>query len=292
MVGLQLPQGAVVRSCPGGSTTTSGCTDAHDPLMRRRVLIGVCAVVAAGVAGVATWWMAGDRAVDSAPTSSRPGAVAGAPVATPAASVAPPVTMDPATPVVLDDVWLLDAGDGSFEWGIVLEGGDTPRRDIDVTVRLVDDSGGVVFTATDDISVLGARQRSAFGGTASDLPARPVRIEADVAVGFDASRPPDAVTGSIGVRAVERRPDTRAADGSEVVTGRLRSTFAQPVEDLVLAAIWRAPADTEAVAAGDIVAVLFRDVERVRPGVDARFEIPVDGRDVPRGPPDEVLVSM
>ena len=197
-------------------------------------------------------------------------------------------TVDPATLVALDDVWLLDGGDGSYDWGLVVVGGDLARRDIDVTVRLRDASGGVVFTATDSLRELGPAQRSAIGGTARALLARPVRIETDVSVGFAVD---DDAVGAIDVRAVERRIDPRSNDGSEVVVGRIRSTSSEEVEDLRLAAIWRAPADAEGVRAGDVVAVLFRDVERVRPGIDARFEIPVSGLDVPDGPPQEIIVT-
>jgi len=259
----------------------------------RRWVVGVAAGVAVtgAAAGVAWWSVSDDDAVESAPasTSSIVAPVTSAPMSAPPPV---PVTVDPATLVQLDDVWLLDGGDGSYDWGIIVMGGEVARRDIDVTVRLEDATGSVVFTATDSLSMLAPRQRSALGGTARALQAQPVRIEADVSVGYDADGPRDGITGAIDVRAVERRVDPRSNDGSEMVTGRLRSSFAEPVEDIALAAIWRAPVDGDAVRAGDIVAVLFRDVERVRPGVDARFEFPVTGRDVPSGPPDEVLVAM
>lgn len=259
--------------------------------MRRRVVGG--AVAAALTVATMGWVVSDQRSEGSGersgnPTSTVSGTVTGGGLGEDprdAAATVPPSTVDPATLVQLDDVWLLDGGDGSYDWGIVLQGGAGARRDIDVTVRLEDSTGSVVFTATEELSVLAPRQRTALGGTAGSLPAAPVRIETDVSVGFD-----DAATGVVDVRAVERRIDPRS--GTDVVAGRLRSAFAQPVEDLVLAAIWRAPTGDETVAAGDIVAVVFRDVERVRPGVDARFEIPVAGRDVPDGPPDEVLVAL
>lgn len=263
--------------------------------MRRWVGVAAAAVVAVGVSTGVVWWLlSGDDAVDSAPSASVTAATTGGTdgPAEPAPVPSVPATVDPTTLVQLDDVWLLDGGDGSYDWGIVVMGGERARRDIDVTVRLEDATGSVVFTATDAVSMLSPGQRSAIGGTARALQAQPVRIEADVSVGFDADEPLDGGSGDVDVRAVERRVDPRSNDGSEVVAGRLRSTFAEPVDDLRLAAIWRAPADGDTVRAGDIVAVVFRDVERIRPGVDARFEIPVTGRDVPSGAPDEVLVTM
>src|SRR6056297_548129 len=259
--------------------------------MRRWVVgVAVGVAVAGAAAGVARWSLSGDESVEPVPASTASTVVPDTSAEVPAPT--PPVTVDPAMLVQLDDVWLLDGGDGSYDWGIIVMGGEVARRDIDVTVRLEDATGSVVFTATDSLSMLAPRQRSALGGTARALQAQPVRIEADVSVGYDADGPRDGITGTIDVRAVERRVDPRSNDGSEMVTGRLRSSFAEPVEDIALAAIWRAPVDGDAVRAGDIVAVLFRDVERVRPGVDARFEFPVTGRDVPSGPPDEVLVAM
>jgi len=259
--------------------------------MRRWVVgVAVGVAVAGAAAGVARWSLSGDESVEPVPASTASTVVPDTSAEVPAPT--PPVTVDPSTLVQLDDVWLLDGGDGSYDWGIIVMGGEGARRDIDVTVRLEDATGSVVFTATDAVSMLAPSQRSAIGGTARALQAQPVRIEADVSVGYAVGEPPDDATGAIDVRALERRVDPRSNDGSEVVTGRLRSTFPEPVEDIVLAAIWRAPVDGDTVRAGDIVAVVFRDVDRVRPGVDARFEIPVTGRDVPSGPPDEVLLSM
>jgi len=265
--------------------------------MRRKVwLIAGLGALLLLAAGAGAWLLLDDDADDGTSAAPPAGGANGsstlddqASSTVPGTSTAPTTTVDPATLVELDDVWLLDGGDGSYDWGLVVVGGDRPRRDIDVTVRLRDASGGVVFTATDSLRELGVEQRSAIGGTARSLLAQPVRIETDVSVGFAVD---DDTTERIDVRAIERRVDPRSNDGREVVAGRIRSTSSGPVEDLRLAAIWRAPVDADGVRAGDVVAVLFRDVDRVRPGVDARFEIPVSGLDVPEGPPDEIVVTI
>lgn len=250
---------------------------------RTAAVIGVVLLTAA-VAAVG--WLVVDALNgdgEASPEPTEPG-----PADPPASQALVPTTVDPASLVELEQVWLLDRGDGSFDWGLIVEGvSDGDRRDVEVTVRLRDDDGDVVFTEETTIARLAAGQRAPVGGTVPET-LDPVRIETDVSVGFPAVDDGTPVA-SLDVRAVERRVDPTSVggfgEGSEVVIGRLRATSAVDVDDVRLAAIWTDPLD------GGVVAAVFRDVERVRPGVDARFELALDAPNIPDGPPTAVLWS-
>ena len=256
---------------------------------RQRVRVIRIGVAVAAMAVVALlWWSQGDdNSGSQGDDNSGDVAASIAPPSNGAAqttivSAAPVTTIEPARAVLLEEVWLLDRGDGSFDWGLTVVGGDDGAREsVEVTVRLLGAGGDPAFTETAVIALLTAGQRIAVGGVAADTESAPIRIEADVAVG----QPAPAGTGEVPVlslRAVERRDDVRSGDGGEVLTGRLRSNVSVAVEDVVIGAIWR---DEE----GAVVAAIFYDVAEVRPGVDARFEIDLDGPAIPDGPPAEVL---
>ncbi len=68
------------------------------------------------------------------------------PVETTIAS-APPIA--PADLVAVDEVWLVDRGDGTFDWGIAVrtQPGAPSRSGVEVTVRLISAGDGVVESA-------------------------------------------------------------------------------------------------------------------------------------------------
>ena len=103
----------------------------------------------------------------------------------------------------------------------------------------------------------------------------PTRLEFDVSVGRPATEP--GVAALLDVRAVTREGD--------VVSGRVRSAASEEVTDVSIVFVWRAE-DSDAVVASVIYAV-----ERVRPGVDARFEVDLAGEDVPDGEPDATFLA-
>lgn len=257
-----------------------------------RVAVGAVMLAVAVLGG---WFVAregrsdaeppGETPAPPAPTSSASPAASGAASqtspATPAPPTAPPTTVDPATIVQVEEVWLLDRQDGVYDWGLVVAStGDEDRRDVAVTARLVDADGEVVDALADAIALLPAGDRAAVGGVIAGLARPPVRLEADVTIGTPDDEPDDL--GTLAVRAVERRP---GRDGSgEVVTGRLVSTLREDVESVRLAAIWHDES-------GAVIASAFHDVALVRPRVDARFEMPLAGMIVPDGPPDEILIT-
>ncbi len=221
---------------------------------------------------------------DDEAAGEAPPATAGAPstaVTTEApVTLPPPSTLAPGAVVRLDEVWLLDRQDGTYDWGLIVTSTDDGDREgVAVSARLLDAAGEVVAAVDDRIGILPAGERAAVGGVVSDPGGTPTRIEADVAVG---RRVAETERGRLEVVAVERRPDGRDGEG-EVLTGRLSSTFADEVESVRVAAIWRGED-------GAVVTAAFRDIERVRPRVEARFELPLDGLVVPDGLPADVLV--
>ncbi|MGI9646167.1 MAG: hypothetical protein ACR2O6_12750 [Ilumatobacteraceae bacterium] len=253
---------------------------AHQQRRRRRrlvwilpiVLVGL--VVARGLYALIDDEAAGEAQPATEPTPSTVVATTVAPVTLP-----PPSTLSPAAVVRLDEVWLLDRQDGTYDWGLIVTSTDsTDREGVAVTARLLGAGGAVIATLDDEIGVLPAGERAAVGGVVADLAGTPVRIEADVAVGRSVA---EAEPGSLDVVAVDRRPAPEG--GGEVLTGRLNSTFAEEVESVRVAVIWRDES-------GAVVAAAFRDVERVRPRVEARFEFSLVGLVVPDGLPADVIV--
>ena len=238
------------------------------------MVAAIVLVVAAGVAGVV--WVVSDRS-DSDTTESA-GSVSATTAVEPATTPARPIVAADTPPDVrLDEVWLLDRQDGTYDWGLIVESTDeVDRVGVSVEATLLDEDGEEVAVLSDAITVLPAGGRSVFGGELESPSSAPIRLETDVTTGTPTEA---AATDTVRVRAIERREDVRNGDG-EVLTGRLSSP--EEAESIRIGALWR--------DGGVVVAAVFHDVERVRANVDARFEIPLDQLVLPDGEPDEVLV--
>ncbi len=248
--------------------------EAHDAEQRRRrrkwwVPAVVCLLVLAVVLAllVARWVLrTADDSVDAQGTQ--------APVTTgaPSAPSAPEVTADRLIDV--DRVWLIDRGDGVFDWGVTVDAppGAATRSGVVVDVRLLDAGDEVVESASGRLDGVGPGSVGAVTGRLNGPGVAPVRLEYDISVGDESSDP--AVSDVLAVRAIEREGDT--------LRGRIRVDAADPVENVTMVLLWF---DDD----GEVIASVPQAVDRVRPGVDARFEIDLSDEVVPDGRPDSVV---
>jgi hypothetical protein len=183
--------------------------------------------------------------------------------------------------VELAEVWLLEHADGTFGWGAVVvsrapEGG----RPLTIEARLLDESGEEVATMDEQVRSLAAGASAVVGGVVADLDGVPQRVEIDVMVG-DPPAEPTPSPDDLRIVAVERRGEGDADERADAVVGRLRSTRSSELAGVRLALVWRDDHN-------EVIGAVFYDIERVRPGVDARFEVPIDDRLRVSGPPTEV----
>ncbi len=237
---------------------------------RRRVIpVAVLGVVAAGAA---TAFAVRDRSAgtraDEAPTSTE-----SVPSTAPGSS-GPVLTVAPDELVEVDKVWLVDRGDGTFDWGVSVGTPEiAPRRSgVVIDVWLTDEDGAIVHEASGEVDGIGPDSTGAVAGRLTMPVSDPVRIEFDVAVGVASS---DRGLGEVlAVRAIERTP--------ERVSGRIASVAAEPVEDITMVLLWFDDV-------GEVVAAVPQPVDRVRPGVEALFDIDLSTETVPDGDPDSVV---
>jgi hypothetical protein len=189
-------------------------------------------------------------------------------------TVAPSPTVAPGDLVAVDEVWLIDRGDDVFDWGVAVRTPpDAPsRRDVEVTVRLLSAGGEVVASVTDTLGVIDVDAPAAVAGRLADPADDPVRIEFDIAVGEETQDV--ALADLLDVRALER-------DGDEL-TGRIRSAAPIEIGDLQVLFVWHDDV-------GAVIGTAPLDIELVRPGVDARFELDLTEEILPDGRPDAVF---
>lgn len=245
---------------------------------RRRWLAPIAAVlVLAAVAGVfalvAAFWAdgGGGGAGDVASDEGSANVSTLTTVASPGESIP---TVSPEDLVAVDEVWLVDRGDGVFDWGVAVKTQPSApaRRDVAVTVRLLAADGEIVLSSTDSLGVIDADSPAAVAGRLVDPQESPVRIEFDVSVG----EPSDsaALADLLDVRALER-------DGDEM-TGRIRSLASTDIGDLRVLFVWR---DED----GAVVATAPLSIDVLRPNIDARFSVDLSEEVVPDGRPDSVF---
>ena len=239
---------------------------------RRRkwlLAVAVLAVAAAGVAAVFIADAGSDRASSQVPVTTQSVAPSPDPGAT-----APATTVAPDELIEVDQVWLIDRGDGVFDWGVsVRTPSDAPTRSgVVIDVRLLGDDDEVIEQGSGEVNGVGEDSIGAVAGRFSDPNDLPVRLEFDIAVGIVSN---DQALGDVlDVRGLDRDP--------EVVSGRIRAQSAEPVEDVTMVLLWFDDA-------GDVVAAVPQPVDQVRPDVDARFEIDLSEEVVPEGRPDSIV---
>jgi hypothetical protein len=185
------------------------------------------------------------------------------------------------TPVRLEEVWLIDRGDGRYEWGaVIISRVPDDRGPVVIRASFLGDDGTEVAHADEQLRSLAAGTGATVGGVVDDPAGIPRSLVVDVMAG-DGLDDPAPQPDDLQILAVERRGDGGSDGRPDVVAGRLRSTLGTEVVEIRLALVWR---DDR----GQVVAAVFHDVERVRPGVDARFEVPVDDLLDVDGPPTEI----
>ena len=101
---------------------------------------------------------------------------------------------------------------------------------------------------------------------------RPVRLEFDVAVGRESASA--ALAELFDVRALTR-------DGDEL-SGRIRSSAPNEIGDLSVLFVWHDEF-------GEVIATAPLEIDVLRPGIDARFELDLADEVVPDGRPDAVF---
>jgi hypothetical protein len=243
---------------------------------RRTIVLAVtAAVVVALVAVVAVVRVLGS-------TGGPAGQLADVPP--PRTTAPPPVsTVPPDELVGVEEVWLLDRQDGSFDWGVIVvtPPGAGRRSGVEVTVRLVTAEGAVVHTSTDVLDGVSATSPGALAGRVDGLDGVPARLEFDVSVGRSADDP--SLGELLDVGALEH--------GDGILAGRVRSAATDDLTDLRMVLVWRSDGRSEIagelVPEGEVIATVVRDVGRIRPDVEARFELELDPV-VPDREPDDV----
>lgn len=237
-------------------------------------------LVAGAVALVTLVSVGDDAAAPTAPATTSPASASATSATTSPVTLSRPATTRSASTiaggrgtgpdrvVALEEVWLVDRGDGTFDWGVVVEsvsGGD--RGAIDVDAELLAADGAVVATDRQRLGALAAGSSVVVGGQVEGPVEPPRRVEVEVSAGEELAEPtqgPDALR----VVALQRRRMPGGAPDDEAIVGRIRSTTDADLEDLRLALVWRDEA-------GDVVASRFHAVDRVRSDVEARFEVPI-----------------
>jgi hypothetical protein len=255
---------------------------------RRRVVLSVAgaAVVVAAVGVTAFLVVGADSASDSSTDASQGRTVTTIPASAFPASAGSSSDgtessgdREQAAKVV--DVWLLDRGDGNFDWGAVLSSNaDVVRGDLEVSVVALDDDGVEIFADRVAVPRLAPDSRAAVGGAFNADDRTPTRVEVTATPG---TALPDEVGAIFAVTDVRRVAsgqvgrDDRLLGTIELVAGN-----ETPVR---LAVIWR---DDE----GRVVASVFDELDPVSTEAAAEFSLRLRRNLVPPGEPDSIVASV
>lgn len=229
--------------------------------------------------------VAGGVAAATVGTDARGGGPAGELSTVPATRVTEPsnsgesgrlVTDDGATAVA--EVWLLDRGDGRYDWGAVISSDDNvARRDLAVVASVFDSDGVAVFVDEVRIAQLDPGGRAAIGGVFPGEGLEPARVEVIATVG-DAA--PDAPAVVLAVSDV-RRVLSGQVDRDDRLLGSVDVVDGDP-SALRVGSLWRDES-------GSVVAAAFDVVDVGVPGEPVNFSIRLPRSIVPGDEPDEVL---
>ncbi len=223
-------------------------------------------VLAGGIGfGLSQW----QRNAEPAATSVVPTSTTTAP---PPTTV--PVTVAPGDLVMVDEVWLVDRGDGVYDWGvIVLTPPLAPERSaIEIDVRLLDADDAVVARELRVVDNVDDDSPGAAIGQLIEPESPPVRLEFDITVGEPSNG--QSFDDVLAARGLVRRDDE--------LVGRVASSSDRLVSDVVAAFVWRDEG-------GDVVAMALQPIDEVRPGSNTELELDLSGLNVPDGRPDDVL---
>lgn len=225
-------------------------------------------VVLSAVAAGGWWWSALER------SGERSAGAKNVPATT--VDAGPTTTIDASDFVRVDEVWLLDRGEGIYDWGVIVVAADPTltRSGIAIDVRLVAENDEVVDTAFRVVDGVDIDSPGAAIGRVVDPATPPVRLEFDISVGVDSQD-----------RALDELLEIRALSRSlDELNLRLRlvdDPARDAVGDVGVAFVWRVD--------GEVVAIAVDRVAGVRVGVDARVSVDLSDADVPDGLPDDVI---
>ncbi len=260
---------------------------------RRRILLGVAGgAVVVAVASVAAIFLVGiDNSSDSAADASRVGTgstiatARSGPVETATATTSATAATsnggvgEQAAKVV--DVWLLDRGDGSFDWGAVLaSNADTVRGNLELSVAASDDDGVEVFAEVVAVPRLAPNGRAAVGGVFDAEGETPTRVEVTATLG--AALPDEA--GVVFAVSDVRRVASGQVDRDDRLLGTVEMIAGSGVP-VRLAALWR---DDE----GRVVAAVFDVLGPVDVAAGVEFSLRLPRNLVPPGEPDTIVASV
>ncbi len=179
------------------------------------------------------------------------------------------------------DVWLLDRGDGSFEWGAVLSSNaDVVRGDLEVSMVAFDDDGLDVVAEQLTVPRLAPGRAAAVGGVFEADEGTPTRLEVTSTLG---SALPDEIGAVVALSDVRRVASGQIdRDDRLVGTVELTAGTGAPVR---LTAIWRDDG-------GDVIASVFDVVGPVDADEAVDFSLSLPRKLVPRGEPDTIIASV
>jgi hypothetical protein len=245
---------------------------------RRLTYFGVsAAVLLVGGGAVATVLVADDEADEPASALATTIAPNTSIVSTTDQAVPAPDTAS------VDEVWLLDRGDGSYDWGaIVSSASDVAHLDLEVAVTMFDADGVEVFVDDVVIAQLIPDGQSVVGGAVEVDNAAPTRIEVTATLGMATS---DSAVATVAVADV-RRVSSGQVDRDDRLLGSLEVIDGDP-QAVRVAAIWRDEA-------GSVIASIFDviDIEIDDAAQPTEFSLRLPRTIVPAGEPDEIVANV
>lgn len=193
---------------------------------------------------------------------------------TTSADSVPPTTAAIETFIAVEESWLLASPDGTYDWGVVVSTppGAPTRSGVELDVRLLAADDEVVDALSFSFDGVGDDAPGVGSGRLENPDDAPVRIEFDVVPGRESDDL--GLDDVLAVRALERSGD--------LLTGRIRVTGRESLDAVGALFVWR---DDD----GAVVAAVPLAIERVRRGVDARFELDLTDEAIPPGAPDSTF---
>ena len=185
----------------------------------------------------------------------------------------------PSAELTLRESWNVDVGDGTLNWGAIVDnGGSTVWTGPTVLAKFFDADNRLVTADSAYTSELrpGA---NAVTGSVYGLPATPVRMEAVISDGGYVDDSPDPGTFTVDQVAI-------TSDGSTAtITGQITSTFAEEQSFVSLIMIWRD-------ASNAVVYSTSAYTEEVPANGSVAFETSIYGESLPTTPPTEIYWSV
>ena len=181
----------------------------------------------------------------------------------------------------VEEVWLLDRGDGTYDWGAMVSStSDVLRSDLDVTVELLDADGVEVYAELAAIAQLVPGGQAVIGGEVAIDGAAPTRIVVTADLG---TATPDVMASTVAVTDV-RRISSGQVDVDDRLLGAVDVVTGDP-QVVRLAVLWRDEA-------GRVVAALIETIDVSDADGSTEFSVRRPRTIVPAGEPDDVVANV